>query len=178
MFLTVKYWYFRILLFITFVICVFVERKKLCNSQSFFFLHPCTRRAGKSSLHMFYKLLTWTGVTIKWFLNWTHQKKFAQVIFVKFLFATCVIHGKPFSFFTVTGNQHSQHPKKYKKIEKQDDGERDTEDSTVQGSKDRGMELISETVWRKRKKICQKKKMIDNLCENNTAAEDMSHQKI
>ena len=51
-----------------------------------------------------------------------------------------------FSFFTVTGNQHSQHPKKYKKIEKQDDGERDTEDSTVQGSKDRGMELISETV--------------------------------
>ena len=44
--------------------------------------------------------------------------------------------------------------------------EDDTEDSTVQGSKDREMELISRKVQRKRKGI-QKKKLSDTQCESN-----------
>ena len=54
--------------------------------------------------------------------------------------------------------------------------EGDTEDSPVQGSKDRKIELMKETVWRKIKRKCvQKNKLIDTLCENkiNTVAKEL-----
>ena len=52
--------------------------------------------------------------------------------------------------------------------------EGEKEDSTVQGSKDREMELISRQVSRKGKGI-QKKKLSDTLCESNinTVAEGL-----
>ena len=49
--------------------------------------------------------------------------------------------------------------------------EGDAEDSTVQGSKDREIDLISRKVSRKRKDI-EKKKLSDTQCENNIVAED------
>ena len=49
--------------------------------------------------------------------------------------------------------------------------EGDAEDSTVQGSKDREIDLISRKVSRKRKDI-EKKKLSDIQCENNIVAED------
>ena len=53
--------------------------------------------------------------------------------------------------------------------------EGDTEDSTVQCSKDTEIELISKKFWWKIKKGVQIKKLIDTQCESNinTVAEEL-----
>ena len=57
--------------------------------------------------------------------------------------------------------------------------EDDKEDSTVQGSKDREIALVSTKVSRKGKGI-QKKKFSDTQCESNinTLLKNLSHHKI
>ena len=55
--------------------------------------------------------------------------------------------------------------------------EGEKEDSTVQGSKDREIELISRQVSRKGKGI-QKKKLSDTQCILILLLKDLSHQKI
>ena len=49
---------------------------------------------------------------------------------------------RPFAL-PIHGNQHSQHPKNYKNQKLGNKMEVSTEDSTVRGFKDRGIELIS-----------------------------------
>ena len=61
------------------------------------------------------------------------------------LFAMSVTHVTPYAV-PIHGNQHSQHPTTYKNQKLGNRIEGDTEDSTIQGLKDREIDLISTKV--------------------------------
>ena len=90
-------------------------------------------------------------------------------------------HTMCFSLFTLTSIYSIHKITKIRNSETLNKMEGDTEDSTVQCSKDREIELISRKVSRKRKGI-QKMILSDTQCESNinTAPEELvsSHQKI
>ena len=90
-------------------------------------------------------------------------------------------HTMCFSLFTLTSIYSIHKITKIRNSETLNKMESDTEDSTVQCSKDREIELISRKVSRKRKGI-QKMILSDTQCESNinTAPEELvsSHQKI
>lgn len=60
--------------------------------------------------------------------------------------------------YLIHSNQYSQHPKSYKNKKPGNKMEGNTENSTVQGTKNSEVELISSKVWRKRKEKVFKRK--------------------
>ena len=83
-------------------------------------------------------------------------------------------HAMCYTLLTVTGIRSIRKITKIRNLETMNRMEGDTEDATVQGSKDKDIELITRKVTRKRKGI-YKKKLSDALCESNikTIAEEL-----
>ena len=82
----------------------------------------------------------------------------------------CFIHGK----------QHSQHPKNYKNQNLGIKMEGDTKDSSVEGSKDREIELIRRKAWRRiKEEVFKKRNWLFNLkLMLILLLENLSHQKM
>ena len=86
-------------------------------------------------------------------------------MFFKMLFAMRVTHVTPCAL-PVHGKQHWQHPKNYKHQKLRNNMKGDTEHSTVQGSKDKEIDLIRKSSKEKQKKTWSKE-------EINTVAEEL-----
>ena len=88
-------------------------------------------------------------------------------MFFQIILAICVTHSTP-RVLPVDSNQHSWLSKNYKYEKLGNKLRGDTEDSTVQGLRDREIDIISKKSLKKNKtKGVQKKKLIDIQCKNN-----------
>ena len=76
--------------------------------------------------------------------------------------------------YLIHGNQHSQHPKNYKKQTLGNKMEGESKDSTVYGSRLRNRVDKCICLEKSKRKGVQKKKLIDTQCESdvNTVAEE------